>query len=666
MEARETKVQSLIDGSRQFLLPLFQRKYVWKKDQWEALWKDIYQLYEDKDLKSHFIGSIVTIPMSSFPQGVSKYVLIDGQQRLTTIFVILSVLRDKARLQKLENLADKINDTLLINRYESGLDYYKLIPTEKDSDRQTFINLIRNDEADSDNQIKKAYNFFEREVRKVNLDISKALNVMTQKLSLVSIILHEEYDNPHLVFESLNSTGVRLLPSDLIRNYFFMRIHSDHQKDMYVKYWQPMEMKLGDKSLTEFIRHYLKKDGSVVKESEIYFKLRERVNIENAVNELNMLSRFAQYYIKLLNPTTESHVEIRNYLQRLNVLEVTTVYPFLLNCYNDYSEARLSPAGFLTVLQIIENFLIRRYVANVPTNQLDRVFSDLYKQISSKKTGTNESDFLGALKSVLATKNYPTDIQFRKAIELSKLYGGGDKIKKTKYLLSRIETSYGHKELIDFEPLTIEHILPQTISEHWKKDLGGKWEETHDLYLHTLGNLTLTAYNPELSNDNFTEKKKILHESHLELNKYFQSKNCWTGEEIKQRAEYLTEKCLTIWAYFGEPLLQSFGDTTGTKPASLMIWGQEFPVKYWADVLEQTTKAIADLAPEKLDILIKEYPRFINKNINGLGKSARVVKIADAVYINKNYSSENIHRFCIQAIQTIELSTEDWILKFAV
>lgn len=658
MEAREIKVQPLIDGSKQFLLPLFQRKYVWDKVQWDALWKDIYQLYEDDELKSHFIGSIVTIPMTSIPHGVAKYVLIDGQQRLTTLFLLLTVLRDRAIAQNNEKLGDKIND-LITNRHETDWDFYKLLPTEKDSDRKTFVGIINKEEALIDNQIKKGYLFFEREIRRQNIDIQKVLTVLTQKLSLVSIVLHEEYDNPHLVFESLNSTGIRLLPSDLIRNYFFMRIHMDKQTEAYNKYWLPMEGKLGDRPLTEFIRHYLKKEGAIVKESEVYFKLREKVNVDNAIHELQRLSRFSQYYYKLLNPTNENNLEIRKYLQRLNVLEVTTAYPFLLNCYDDYLEKRLTSEKFVDVLKVIENFLMRRYVANVPTNQLDKIFPPLYKQVFLK----NETDFVAGLKSVLATKNYPTDIQFRKAIENSKLYGSGDKIKKTKHLLTIIEQSYGHKELIDFETLTIEHILPQTPSEAWKKDLGEKWEETHDLYLHTIGNLTLTAYNSELSNDNFEQKKKILQESHLELNKYFTNKQHWREAEIKNRAEYLTNLCLQIWVFFGQESVVPTDDVTGTRPQSLTIWGQEYPVKYWSDVLEQTTKTIADLAPEKLDLLIKEFPRLINSDTNGLGKSARIVEIGNGIYINKNYSAENIQRFCIQAIETIELSSDDWQVR---
>jgi len=655
MEARETKIQPLIDGSKQYLLPLFQRKYVWDRTQWKALWSDIMELYEDEELKNHFLGSIVTIPMSSVPQGVSKYVLIDGQQRMTTLFILLAVLRDKAEDEQTSNLSNKINNTLLVNPYETNLDYYKLVPTEKESDRNSFINLIDRKNQVADNQITKAYSFFEREVKKNHIEIPKLLSVITQKLSLVSIVLHEEYDNPHLVFESLNSTGIKLFPSDLIRNYFFMRIHVERQVEIYNEFWLPMESKFDDKLLTEFIRHYLKKDGTIVKKNEIYFRLRERVNVENAEEELEKLHSFSSYYEKLVLPEKELDLAISKYLIRLNTLEVRTVYPFLLNCYEDYNRNSLKKDDFIEVLKIIENFLIRRYIVNVPTNQLDKIFPPLYKQTRQK----GQERFIDNLKLVLQTKNYPTDIQLRKAIEFSKLYGSGDKIKKTKHLLCLIEESYNHKEKVVFDELTIEHIMPQSIKNTpwWKKHLGDNWEETHDLYLHTLGNLTLTAYNPELSNDNFEEKKKILKNSHIELNKYFEGREMWAEKDIRDRGEYLTDKCLEIWPYFGNVKTAFSEDVTGSKPTNLRIWDINFPVKYWVDVLELTVKTIQDLAPEKLEILIEEYPRFVNKKSE---KFRRPSEVLPGVFVEKNYSAENIQRFCIQAMETIELTSDDW------
>ncbi|MBL7786023.1 MAG: DUF262 domain-containing protein [Chitinophagales bacterium] len=655
MDAREVKIQPLIDGSRQYLLPLFQRKYVWDKPQWQLLWNNIKELCEDDDMKSHFIGSVVNIPMSSVPHGVAKYVLIDGQQRLTTLFILLIVLRDRATVQENDKLADKIND-LVINRHESDNDHYKLLPTEKDNDRKAFISIINSiTNTEEENRITKAYSFFEREIRKLNIDVSKVLSVITQRLSLVSIVLNEE-DNPHLVFESLNSTGMKLLPSDLIRNYFFMRIHTNDQTANYNKFWSPMETKFkNDKHLTEFIRHYLKKDGSVIKESEIYNKLREKVTDQNAITELQELSLYSTYYYKLLYPSNETNQGIRNFINRLNVLEVTTAYPFLLNCYNDYEQNNLSSEDFIEVLRLLENFLIRRYVANVATNQLDKIFPVLYRQVRE----SNETNFVAGLKKVLSSKNYPTNIQFRRFIETSKLYGGGDKNKKTKHLLTLIEQSYGHKEIIDFESLSIEHILPKTLSEDWKKYLGDNWEETRDLFLHTIGNLTLTGYNSEMSNDMFEDKKQVLQNSHLALNKYFYDIDYWGQEEIKGRSVHLAEKCILTWPYFGDENI-SESENSEKKLQRLIIWKQEFPVKYWTDILEITVKTIADLMPEKIELLIKEFPSYVNNSQTKFNKGARIIQITNNVYINKNYSVESIQRFCTQAIETIGMSTDEW------
>ena len=234
--------------------------------------------------------------------------------------------------------------------------------------------------------------------------------------------------------------------------------------------------------------------------------------------------------------------------------------------------------------------------------------------------------------------------------------------KRPSIFFELIEQSYGHKEIVDSLTLTIEHILPQKLSDLWKDDLGENWQDTHDLYLHTLGNLTLTAYNAELSNDSFEEKKRTLQRSHLELNKYFTDKTHWREEEIKQRAEFLADKCLQIWPYFGEENTQLMPEVTGTKPTHLIIWGQEHVVKHWAEVLEQIVRTVADLAPEKLEILIKEYPRFINTRKEKFRRSA---EIAEGVYLEKNHSADTIQKFCTLAMETIEITTDDWQVRLS-
>ncbi len=437
MRADEIKIQALVEGVKQFILPLFQRKYVWDKREWETLWIDILNLLdEENNIHSHFIGSIVTMPMNSVPHGVAKHILIDGQQRLTTIFILFTLLRDKAKDLSLENnLSDQINETILINKYSSSFDYYKLLPTEKDFDREAYVKLTRKEAYIKDNQITKAYEFFKKKIELGSINIRNIFEVITQKISLVSISLHE-YDNPYLVFESLNSKGSKLLPSDLIRNYFFMKINTTEQTEIYRTYWSPMEEKFDSEKHTEFIRHFLMKEGIFIKENDVYFSLKEIVDKLNPVDYLKELLKYSDYYEKLLNPSKEENKTIRKYLERINILEVTTSYPFLLNCYNDYKNNKITNTEFIDVLKILENYLIRRYICNMQTNLLNKVFPVLYKQIIELN-----NNFVESLKKVLQTKGYPKDIEFERGCREIKLYGAGNKIAKAKLILSSIEES---------------------------------------------------------------------------------------------------------------------------------------------------------------------------------------------------------------------------------
>ena len=542
MNANELKLQQIIEGEKQFVVPLFQRAYSWSDKEWETLWNDIVDLYEQDSPRAHFIGSIVTIPTTSVPEGVAKYLLIDGQQRLTTVFVLMAVLRD----QKGE-LADEIHNTLLVNQYKKGDDRLKLLPTQ--FDRTAFHALIEG-KAENGNgtQIIRAYQYFGRQFKKNDFDIAKFKKIVTNYLSLVSIVLDPD-DNPHLVFESLNAKGRPLTQSDLIRNYFFMRIHVDQQDKEYSHFWQPMQLALGE-NLTEYIRHFLMRRGVRVNKSDVYLALKDQVGIDNAIGYLQELARFAGYYEKLLLPEKESDPLIRLGISRLNRIEVTVAYPLLLNVYDDYQANRITASQFADILNVLENFMIRRFVCNVPSNALNKIFPSLYVQVFEK----NPDNFVAAMKSILQSKGYPKDREFKERIQDVKLYGAGDRQIKTKLILESIEESYCHKERVSFEKaaITIEHILPQTPTDWWRNHLGDEWEMMHELWLHTLGNLTLTGYNSELSNDDFETKRQKLRESHLEINRYFDGVTAWRVEDIKSRSVQLSELALKIWPYFGD------------------------------------------------------------------------------------------------------------------
>jgi uncharacterized protein with ParB-like and HNH nuclease domain len=499
MQASETKLQPIIEGTKQYVVPLFQRSYSWDKKEWEILWNDLSDLCKADKPRTHFIGSIVTMPTVSVPEGVTKYLLIDGQQRLTTIFILLSFLRDRAKENGDEELSEEITNTLLVNPYKKDSDYYKLLPTQ--ADRISFQNLIKLREASDQEQISKAYIFFRRKFQQSDIEIQTLKKVISNNLSVVSVVLGVD-DDPHLVFESLNAKGRPLTQSDLIRNFFFMRIHMNDQEDIHASYWMPMQDSL-DTNLTEYIRHFLMKNGSWVKESDIYFALKELIGDEEALEHLKEISHFSEYYKKLLFPEKyENDVAIRRALSRINRIGLTTAYPFLLSCYGAYDRGQIPHSQFLEVLGTLENFMIRRFICNVPTNQLNKIFPPLYSQVQDRTSGS----FVEGLQKILQFKDYPKDSEFKARLLDARLYGSNDRVAKAKLILETIEETYHHKEVVDFQKLTVEHVLPQTLTDSWRNHLGEDWAQTHELYLHVIGNLTLTGYNSELSNAPFEDQ----------------------------------------------------------------------------------------------------------------------------------------------------------------
>lgn len=543
MQAKETKLQDIIEGTKQYIIPLFQRTYSWTAKEWDILWKDLVELSEMDNPRTHFIGSIVNMPTVSVPEGVAKYLLIDGQQRITTIFILLTLLRNKAHESHSQRFADEINNTLLVNPFKDGLDYFKLMPTQVD--RKPYIDLINGKKDEAENQLTKCYAFFENKLKQSVLDPEKIKKIVTSYFSVVSIVLDSD-DNPYLVFESLNAKGRPLTQADLIRNYFFMRIHVDQQDSVYQDYWYPMQQALGD-NLTEFIRHFLMRTGSFIKQSDVYYSLKAQVSSSNAIEYLQELRKFSIYYHRILNSSYEPHPVLKRYFSRLNRIEVTTAYPLILYFYDNYEQGFISVDEFVTILKTLENYLIRRFVCSVPTNQLNKIFSAVVPQLISKFP----ENVCEGFQLLLQDKGYPKDFEFLARFKDTNFYGAGDRREKTKFVLETIEESYEHKESPSFANLTIEHIMPQTLDEWWQHHLGEAWQDTFDRYLDTIGNLTLTAYNSELSNDKFSNKRLRYNESHLELNKYFSSLTQWT-ETVRSGPIFLLQEQLKFGVILGK------------------------------------------------------------------------------------------------------------------
>lgn len=556
MKASETSLRELLQGGKQFQIPLFQRPYSWGDKNWKALWDDIMSLYNNEysEESYYFLGSAVTLAVPGTPAGISHFVVIDGQQRLTTLTLLLAALRDYLKEQDSQQ-AEELHELYLINKFRKGDDFYKVLPTQ--ANREAYQWIIQTQEVKRDSLICQAYRFFRERIDKstqdedITLDLTKFKTLVLERLTLVSITLDEK-DNPYLIFESLNYKGEPLTQADLVRNYFFMRLPREQHEAVYKEIWLPLQehfrINAGDTSyldeLTNAFWYYLGKDGHSVNYSQIYQTL--KLNLEkpsvNVLDALKDLSRFAEYYLRLRFPNEEPELKLSRWFYRFGRLDFTTCYPFLLKLYGEYIQKRLSLEALEQILRYLESYLVRRLFAGVPTQGLNKAFNTLCRQLDL-------NDCVSSLRHLLLTfqrsQIWPDDDWFRQSIVEQPVYGG-KRIDRVKLLLE----SFGEiltKEQVNPENLTLEHIMPQTLTTEWKAMLGSKAEDVHKRWLHTLGNLTLTAYNSELSNKNFGEKLSYMRHSCLALNRYFQNVETWDAEAIQSRGEYLADIAVKVW-----------------------------------------------------------------------------------------------------------------------
>ena len=403
------------------------------------------------------------------------------------------------------------------------------------------------------------------------------------------------------------------------------------------------------------MKHFLASDGVIVKKDKVYLVLKSKVgHHKNAFAELNRIKQFSDYYDKIINPEKENNSSICTNLIRLRRLDFTVLYPFFLNCYFDYEQNQLSSNEFVEILKIVENFLIRRLVCNIATRGLNKIFPILYNNAVK-----SSEDLVEGVKLQLEDLKYPKDAKFREGLIKSALYADGD---RTKLILETLECYFGHKEAPSFAKAEIEQVMPQTLTTDWKNQLGEDWQQQHDLCLHTLGNLTLTAYNSELSNKSYPAKKSYLKQSNFSLNDYFESIEKWDSAAIEKRAEHLADIALKTWAYFGlsNETTPDENSVKGTKPRLLVILGDELAVKSWKDVYLTLLNWIADYEPEAFISLGKDYPNFVSKDAFHFRRSE---KLKNNYHAETNLSAESIYSFCSQVMQRVGLSSDDWKIE---
>lgn len=559
MKANETRVEEFLSSNKtHFVIPVYQRNYDWTVAQCKQLLDDILETGRSDKMNAHFIGSIVYIHDDVYTTSrIKELIIIDGQQRLTTLTLIYIALYKLAIELNDDSLRHEINETFLINKFASEEEKLKLRPTENNNEALKY--LLRDDNVEEFvgySRLIDNYEYFKRRIVKENIDVvMKGLS----KLMFVEISLDREKDDPQRIFESLNSTGLELTQADLIRNYILMGLKHNDQKKIYKDYWEIIEKNAREESsntsrVSDFIRDYLTLENKKIpNKNKVYEEFKEKYptsTVKNLEEVLGDLKSLVRHYNKLINPKNESDIDIRQQLRYIDKLEINVAHPFLLKVYDDYSNNVIDKKTFIDVLELVQSFTWRRFILGLPTNALNKIFMNLYD------LDRGEYDYLYSIQKTLIQKTgsqrFPKDAEVKDALRVKDVYN--IRSKNRTYLLERLENhNNNEKVMIDGNPhITIEHIFPQTPDIKWRSELSeDEYKFIAENYLNTIGNLTLSGNNGSLGNKIFLKKRdmpeKGYKHSRLWLNRSLSDIEQWNKEEIENRFEVISNRFFEIW-----------------------------------------------------------------------------------------------------------------------
>ncbi|EJB65432.1 DUF262 and DUF1524 domain-containing protein [Helicobacter pylori] len=611
MKADAIKLLDFIGKSqeKQFVIPIYQRVYSWEKEQCKQLWDDIIKTGGNDQIEGHFIGSIVFVHDGIYTTNHNELLIIDGQQRLTTITLLLIALRNhlSEEVEILEKFShQKIQNRYLINSDEKGDKKFKLILSEPD--RDTLLSLIDKDKrkpSEPSLKIMENFKLFEEWIRK-NTDKLETIFKGLDKLMVVEISLERGKDNPQLIFESMNSTGKDLTQTDLIRNYILMGLEPEKQKIFYKKYWRAMEedFKQNETLFNQFVRHYLTIKTRIPNINKVYeaFKRYQQERGIETEALLQDLQKYCGFFCQIAFKK-EADKDLNKALSFLVDLEMDVVYPLLLELYSDYKDGVLSKQDFIPIIYLTESYICRRAVCGIPSNGLNKFFPSFTKKIDKKQYLKSVEEHFGSL---TGNQKFPNDFEFKDSFITKELYGRNKtKKKKTKYFLERLE-NFDTKEPVNTKEYTIEHIMPQTLTEEWERDLGENFQAIHDKYLHTIGNLTLTGYNEKYSNNSFQEKRdmeKGFKQSPLRLNQSLKDLEVFGEEQIKKRANDLADWALKIWTYpnLDAETLEKYKPKKEKKVYDLSSYKFGSHSRELFDILSKEIKALDERITEKFN-----------------------------------------------------------------
>lgn len=690
MKAEPEKIiDTMFDNKRQYQIPVYQRNYDWKKDNCLELFNDVINAYEKE--RTHFLGTVVQVQQDE-EGGLKHYIIVDGQQRMTSIYLLLKALYDKGDdLDKEEIKGLLFNESASHDFDKQEKNKLKLKPIKTDNEQFLFLMNDKQDKMDRNSNIWINYDYFCTliyEKKKQEYKIKNILNGL-KRLEIVMISLKEPNDDPQVIFERINSTGEDLKLADLIRNYLLMTdVNMDY---LFEEYWLPVETKLGKSEINKYFLTYIIFKLGEVKEDEAYQQFKKWADSSEFSHEdiMKELKYYSKFYAAFVGFSNDYSKEINNYLSAYRSLKQSTMYPFLFSVFDDYERKVIDEEIVLQILQFYLNYTIRRLVVGIPSNSLRGLYRSLYKRIF--KSEALKDNYLETVYSFMAvdlayTKDAtPSDTTFKEKLMSENIYKNRS---LCKYLLSILENGVNAiKETVQIDSdTTIEHIMPQNKdNEDWCKEIGENFDIVYDRYLHTLGNLSLTGYNSELSDKKFKEKVDMIKakSKFVVLNQDVIDKQNWNEKTITARADRLSSKLLQdlkLPEVFGKKIaidkenshhVDDVYDYTGKKPTNFIFMGENKDVSSAREMLMKFIELLNSLDSEKLYGLSLVDWKSASASTPLLSSDHDKLRgpkelLNTGIYVETNRSFNDIVRSIGHLLKEFELETDDFIFYTSV
>ncbi len=680
----EKLIDLMFDNKRQYQIPVYQRNYDWKKDNCTALFKDVLGAY-DKE-KTHFLGTIVQVQQDE-ENSIKHFIIIDGQQRMTSIYLLLKALYDLAEKEddksKLEGLIYNYSNSKAFSIEDKNK--LKLKPIKTDNEQFLLLMSNRYDNMKKSTNIYQNYDLFKTLINSALNDGYSIKNIIKglEYFQIVMISLNESAgDEPQVVFERINSTGEDLKLADLIRNYILMT--DKDQEELFENYWSVMEEKIGKDELSNyFITYLIFKLPNDIKKETCYQLFKEYID-KNGISHRDILielKRYSKYYNTFKNGDMENYSKSINALLKAFIdLKQTTIYPFLFAVFDDFENNIINEDVLISVLEFFINYTIRRLICGIPSNSLRGLYKTIYKRIFD--TAIKKQDYLNSIYAFMATLSYtkdavPTDTSFKESLLYRELYKNSN---LCKYVLILLENG-GNKETVNVNNATIEHIMPQNKTEEWHNEMGRNYDKIFETYLHTLGNLTLTGFNSELSDKNYAEKRNMITQNskfnvlNLEIN----LNASWSEKIILSRAQRLADRLigmLTLPKIIADSALlkpinnrRTVNDgrsLIGTKVTSFNFMGETKIVSSYTELLTSVIEFLDFLDPEKTkELAQKQYvapngtKALISFDKSNM-RSPKEIKTT-GIYVETNKNADDIILFIKWILSEYNISYEDLV-----